>query len=100
MEKDAKGRGGFILLTLYRSGILLRKTWHEWAETWATAELVHRLSWVVPRQKLQPFYKPLISTGKADRLRPVLNTILSLFRLIPSVLGGYQQVALENLALR
>jgi hypothetical protein len=30
----------------------------------------------------------------------MLNAILSLFRMIPLILGGYGQVALENLALR
>ena len=30
----------------------------------------------------------------------MLNAILSLFRMIPMILGGYGQVALENLALR
>ena len=30
----------------------------------------------------------------------MLNAILSLFRMIPLILGGHEQVALENLALR
>ena len=30
----------------------------------------------------------------------MLNAILSLFRMILLILGGYEQVALENLALR
>src|SRR2546421_6340919 len=37
---------------------------------------------------------------KPTHFRLMLNAILSLFRMILLILGGYEQVALENLALR
>src|SRR5712671_4957228 len=43
----------------------------------------------------------LILSNEADTLPAfMLNAILSLFRIIPLMLGGYEQVALENIALR